>query len=82
MVEWRGGGLERWWSGDMVEWRGGGVERWWIGVLTSSEEDTPEPLICFQSGSVEYNITKLGYYDLENNLDCHDNQEHIIAKEP
>ena len=33
VVDWRGGGLKRWWIGEVVDWRGGGLERWWIGEV-------------------------------------------------
>ena len=32
-MDWRGGGLERWWIREVVDWRGGREERWWIGEV-------------------------------------------------
>ena len=26
-MDWRGGGLDRWWIGEVVDWRGDGLER-------------------------------------------------------
>ena len=31
VVEWWGGGVVKWWSGEMLEWWGGGVVEWWRG---------------------------------------------------
>ena len=37
MTVWRGGGLEKWWIGEVVEWRSGGLERWRIGKVVDWE---------------------------------------------
>ena len=37
MTVWRGGGLEKWWIGEVADWRSGGLERWWNGEVADWE---------------------------------------------